>query len=178
MQLEVDEGLGAAHAIDGPDAFGQQFEQVVVALAHYLDHHVERPGGQDDVVDLGHLRQLLRDRVEVALGVDADHRLPGEAKLHRIGDRNDLHDPVVDEPLHPLAHRRLGEAHRLADSGVRHPAVSLQLFDDAFGDRVERHGRRVRTAAHALSVVPEASARKPAARGFRWRKVTTRRNRL
>ncbi len=65
--------------------------------------------------------------------LSGDHRLPGEADLGRIGDGDDLHDAAVDELLHPLPHRRLGQPDRLADRGVRAPAVLLQLLDDRLG---------------------------------------------
>ena len=85
------------------------------------------PGGDHDVVDFVDLGQLVGDRLDVAGHRDRDHRLPGQADLHRIGDRDDLHDAGVDQPLHPLAHRRLGQPDRLADRGVRAAPVLLQL---------------------------------------------------
>ena len=45
--------------------------------------------------------------------------------------------PVSSEPLHPLAHRGLGQPDDLADRGVRAPAVLLELLDDRLGDVVE-----------------------------------------
>ena len=69
-----------------------------------------------------------------------DHRLPGEAELERVGDRDDLHHAALDQPLHALAHRGLREAHDLADGGVRAASVLLQLLDDGLGDVVEGHG--------------------------------------
>ena len=50
-----------------------------------------------------------RDAAEVALDLEADHRLAPEAERQRVGDRDDLHDAGLDEPLHPLADRGLGE---------------------------------------------------------------------
>ena len=79
---------------------------------------------------------------------DADHRLPGEAELHRIGDGDDLHDAGVDHALDALAHRGLGEPDRLADGGVGAPAVLLQLLDDRLGQVVELD-RRPWTRLHA-----------------------------
>ena len=76
-------------------------------------------------------------RLDGALDVDPDHRLPAEAELEGVGDGDDLHDPGLGEPLHPLAHGGLGEADRLADRGVGATAVLLQLLDDRLGDLVE-----------------------------------------
>ena len=64
----------------------------------------------------------------------------GEADLQRIGHRDDLHDARLEQPLHPLAHRRLGQADGLADGRVRPPAVLLELLDDGLGDVVEAEG--------------------------------------
>ena len=72
----------------------------------------------------------------------------------RVGDRDDLHHAGVDEPLHALAHGRLGQPDGLADGGVRTATVLLQLLDDRLGDIVEhdpvavaplpsRHGRAI-----------------------------------
>ncbi len=84
------------------------------------------------------LGELVGDTVEVALDADADHGLAGEADLERIGDRDDLHDPRVEQPLDPLAHGGLGQADGLADRGVRPAAVLLELLDDRLGDVVEQ----------------------------------------
>jgi hypothetical protein len=113
---------------------------VVVALAHDLDDDVERPGCHDDVVDLRHPRQRVGDRLDVALGADPDHRLPGEAELERVGHGDDLHHAAVEQTLYALPHSRLGQPDGLPDRGVRHPAVLLQLLDDALGDVVEVRG--------------------------------------
>ena len=43
----------------------------------------------------------------------------------------------VEEALHALAHRGLGEPDRLGDGGVGLPAVLLEQLDDPLGDVVE-----------------------------------------
>ena len=86
-----------------------------------------------------------------AVDVDADHRLPAEAELERVGDGHDLHDPGLGEPLDPLPHGGLGEPDGLADRGVGASAVLLQLLDDRLGHVVE-HG--VPFAAADFSAMP------------------------
>ena len=99
---------------------------------------VERAGGDHHVVDLAQLGEPVGDRLEVARGPYADHGLAGEAELERVGDRDDLHHAGVEQPLHPLADRRLGQPDRLADRRVRPPAVLLELLDDLLGHVVEQ----------------------------------------
>ena len=101
-----------------------------------LADQVERAGGDDDVVDVGHPGQRVTDDVEITVGVDADQGLALEAGLQRVGDRDDLHDAGVEQLLHPLAHGRLGQAHRLADGRVGAPAIELadRLAQHAPGD--------------------------------------------
>ena len=117
-------------------------EQVVVALGDDLDEQVVGAGGDHDVVDLGELGEGVGDRLERAADPDADHRLPGEAELERVGDRDDLHHAAVDQPLDALPDRGLGQADHLADGGVRAPTVLLELLDDRLGDVVEVERRR------------------------------------
>ncbi len=62
----------------------------------------------------------------------------GEADLERVGDGDDLHDAGVEQPLHPLAHRRLGQPDRLADGGVGRRPSSCSCSMIAFDDVVER----------------------------------------
>ena len=131
----------------------QQLEQIVVVLADDFGDHVERAGGQHHVVDRRQLRQLLRQFDAVARAADADHRLPGEAELHRIGDRDDLHDARVDQPLHPLAHRRLRKPDRLADPGIGPPPVLLQFLDDRLRQLIELH-RRVEPVGRPPAAAP------------------------
>ena len=94
------------------DLGGQHREQLLVALADHLDEQVVGAGGDHHVVDLVERGDRVGDRLERPAGPDADHRLPGEAELEGVGDRDDLHHPAVHEPLHALPHRRLGEARR------------------------------------------------------------------
>jgi len=102
---------------------------VVVILANNLKQEVERPRGQHHVVDLVHAGHLVGDLLHGAVAAQADHGLAPEAELERVGDRDDLHDAAVDQPLDPLAHRRLGQPDRLADRRVGPPPVRLQLLD-------------------------------------------------
>ena len=50
--------------------------------------------------------------------------------------------PLVDQPLHPLAGGRLGQADGPGDGGVGAPAVLLQLLDDPLAELVERPASR------------------------------------
>ena len=110
---------------------------MLVVLADHLGEDVERAGGDHHVVDLVHRGDRVDDRVEVALGLDADHRLPGEPDLQRVGDRDDLHDPGADQPLHPLPDGGFGQPDRSGDRRIRPPAVLLELLDDGLGQVVE-----------------------------------------
>jgi hypothetical protein len=110
---------------------------VRIVLDDDLGHQVERASGDDDVVDRVDLGELVGDRLDGAAHRDGDERLAGEADLHRVGHRDDLHDARVDELLHALPHRGLGQPDRLADRRVRAAAVLLQLFDDRPGRVVE-----------------------------------------
>ena len=56
----------------------------------------------------------------------------------RVGDGDDLHDALVEQLLDALAHGRLGQAHGLADRGVRPASVLLELLDDREGDGIDR----------------------------------------
>ena len=77
----------------------------------------------DDVVDLLEVGEGVGDGLHRPVDPDADHRLPGEPELERVGDGDDLHHAGVDQPLHALADGGLGEADHLADRGVRTAAV-------------------------------------------------------
>ena len=129
-RAEVDERLGRRAHRDGADLVVDEREEVVVVLAHDLDQQVERAGGEHDVDDVGDVREHVGHGADVAVDVDADHRHAVEAERQGIGDRHDLQDAGVDELLHALAHRRLGQADRLGDARVRPAAVLLQLLDD------------------------------------------------
>src|SRR5579862_6081409 len=135
-EFEVDERLGARHARHGPDP-AQDLEQLVIVFADDLGQHVEGARADHDVVDLFHLGQLVGDLLQVTVGLDGDHRLALEAEHEGIGDRDDLHDPGLLQPLHALPDGCLGKPDRLADRRVGTPAVFLQLLDDLLGDIVE-----------------------------------------
>ena len=94
-------------------------QQPVVVLADDLDQDVERAGGDHDVVDLVERGERVGDLAGVAAGADADHRLAGEADLHRVGDADDLQDAGVEQPLHPLADGGLGQPDGGRRSGRR-----------------------------------------------------------
>ena len=64
------------------------------------------------------LAELLGDHGGVAGNTKADHGLPIEAELHRIGDGDDLHDAGIGEFLHALAYCGLAESDGLADLGI------------------------------------------------------------
>ena len=106
------------------------------------------PGGDDDVVDLGHLGELLGDLDElVALAADADHRHLVEAELERVGDADDLEDAALDEPVGAGADRRLGDAELGGDLGERPAAVGLEVLDDPLVERRDLVGARARSRA-------------------------------
>jgi len=113
---------------------------VVIVLGHDLREDVEVAGAHHEVVHLGHGFQCVRYRLRIAFHSDPDHRRAGEPHLERIGHGDDLHDSAVLEPLHPLPNRRLGQAHGLADGGVRATPVLLQLLDDRLGNIVKGGG--------------------------------------
>ena len=73
-----------------------------------------------------------------SLGAHADHRHPPVADRQRVGDGDDLHHAGVEQALHTLARRRLGQADGGAEARVRHPAVVLERLDDRPVDRIER----------------------------------------
>jgi hypothetical protein len=136
-QLEVDERLGGGHPRHRADLL-EDLQQVVVVARDHLGEQVERARGDHHVVDRGDLREPVRGVLQLRRCAQADHRLAGEAQLERVGDRDDLHHARVQQPLHPLAHGRLGQPHRAADRGVGPATVLLQLLDDPLGDVVEQ----------------------------------------
>ena len=102
---------------------------MVVVLADHLGEHVERARRHDDVVDLVHLGQRVGlTGPAPAVHAHADQGLPGEAHLQRVGDRDDLHDAGLQQPLHALPHRGLRQAHGLGDrprtAGGRPPGAA------------------------------------------------------
>ena len=105
------------------------------------------PGRDDDVVDLGELRERLGDLHQpVALAADPDHRHLLEAELQRVGDADDLEDPALDEAVRPRADGGLGHAEVGRDLGERPAAVLLEVLDDPLVEvrhvvRAERAGR-------------------------------------
>ncbi len=92
--------------------------------------------------------QRVGDLADVARDADADHGLPGEPHLQRVGDGDDLHDVAVDELLHPLPDRRLGEPYLARDGDERLPAVLLEQLDDALRHVVERRRGSVGAVRH------------------------------
>jgi hypothetical protein len=82
-------------------------------------------------------------------------RTPTIAQLQRVGDRDDLDDPGLLQPGHPLADGRLGQPDSAGDGRVGAPAVLLQLLDDRLADLVEQPGGgrdRLRSAGHGTRV--------------------------
>ena len=88
---------------------------VAKRLRHDLGEDVVRTGADHEVVDLGHCLDEPSYRLHIAFDSNSDHRRSGEPKLHRIGDRDNLHDPGLLKPLDPLPDCGLREANRLAD---------------------------------------------------------------
>src|SRR5215210_3874767 len=128
---QVHEGLRLADAVDGAQLLGQELEERLVVLADDLDEEVERPGSDDDVVDLREFRDRVGHIEEtVALAPDADHRLLLEPELERVGDADDLEDSALDEPIRPGSHRGLRHPEVGRDLGEGPPAVLLEVLDD------------------------------------------------
>ena len=84
-----------------------------------------------------HRGERLGDRVHVAGGAHADHRLPLEAHLERVRHGDDLHDVGLEESLHALADGGLREADLLGDRGVGLAPVMLEQPDDGLAHLVE-----------------------------------------
>src|SRR5439155_17930619 len=101
-EFQVNKCLGGYHPWRSPNLCVEKVEKAVVVLADHFDDGVERARGEHDVVDGFDGGQLLGHPGGVAGAADADHRLPGETQLHRIGDRHDLHDAGVDHTLDAL----------------------------------------------------------------------------
>ena len=115
------------------------------------------PLTHDDVVDLGDRGDVVGDRAQVALDLQADHRLAAEARASSGSVTATIcTTPDSIEPLHPLAHRGLGEPDRGGELRVREPAVLLELLDDRLVDVVDDDGA---LGAGALAA--------PSARGMR-----------
>jgi hypothetical protein len=73
-----------------------------------LDQEVVRAGGDHDVVDFGHRRQLLGDLDQLrALAADPDHRHLVEPELERVRHADDLEDPALDQAVRASADSRL-----------------------------------------------------------------------
>src|ERR1700736_2957756 len=83
--------------------------------------------------------------------LDADHALPVETERQRVGHRDYLHDAAIDQPLHTLAHRGLGQAHDLAAPSARAAGILLQRLDDPLGQVIEDHAGRIAGAAPAAA---------------------------
>ena len=126
------------------------------------------PGGDDDVIDFGHLGEVLGDLDQlVALAADADHRHLVEAELERVGHADDLEDAALDEPVRPSADGGLGDPEVGRDLGERATPVGLEVLDDPLVER----GDVVRSATGdgATSVAAEkaGSSRRDASTPFR-----------
>ncbi len=57
--------------------------------------------------------------------------------VKRIGHGDDLADPRLDESLHALADRGLGEPDAIGEARVRHAAVVLERLDQCLVGLVE-----------------------------------------
>jgi len=131
---------------------------VVVVDDHRLGEDVERACRQHHVHQFGNLGQRRGGAFEIPFDVDPDHQLAGEADLLRVGHRHDLHRAGLDQLLDPLPDCRLRQPDRLADGGVRSPAVLLKLLDDGLGDVVQLRpsGLAPRNCHGTNNAAPEA----------------------
>ena len=120
------------------DPLVDQLQQVLVVVHDDLGQQVERAGGDHHVVDLVESRPARR-RPPRASPSTLMPIIACRAKpiCMRVGDRDDLHDAGLDQLLHPLPHRGLGQPDRLADAGVGPATVLLQLLDDRLGGVIQ-----------------------------------------
>jgi hypothetical protein len=169
VELQIDEGLRGGDAGKGSDPPTNHVQKFVVVLAHHFAEDVETARRRDDIRDLGQGGDCLGRAVQFTLDADPDHGLPRETHLERVGDGDDLHHPRVQQSLHALPHRGLGQAHDLGDRGIRGAAVGLQGLDDEAGRRVQP-GRADRTTVvpgHVFIVVQDSVDRKDNGDGIR-----------
>ena len=136
MQLEVDERLRRRDAVERADAVGH-VEKVPAVDAHDLDQEIELSGGDDDVVGLLQLRDLLGHLLWSAGRSDAYERHRLEAESERVRHRGHLKNAVVAEALVARADRRLGDAELAGDPAERVSPVPLQRLDQGAIDVVE-----------------------------------------
>ena len=135
-ELEVEERLGRHDLGERPDAV-RHVEQPAAVGADHLDQEVEAAGGDDDVVGLLPVRELVRDDLRRTGRPDADHRRRVEAEAERVRDPGDLEDALVAEPPVACADGRLGDAEVGGDPAERLAAVPLERLDDPPVDPVE-----------------------------------------
>ena len=88
------------------------------------------------VIDLVDGHELVADGPDIAFDHDADHRPALKSHDHRIGDADNLHDPVIKQALHSLTDRGLAEADHLGQCGIGLAAIALQRRDQRFVDRI------------------------------------------
>ena len=138
-QFQIDECLGGRHARYGPDLGVEQFQEFGIVGADDFDECVEVARGQHHIRNRVDFREPFSHLGGVALTTDADHCLPAEPQLHRVGDRDDVHHPGINQPLHPLAHRGLRQPHLLADPRIGAATIALEFLDDGLGHLVDRH---------------------------------------
>ena len=120
-------------------------QQGLVVLADGLDQQVVRAGGDDHVVDLGHLGELLGDLDQLSLS----QRIPiiaiwWKPSLSGSVTPTTWRMPRSIEPVRPGPDGRLGHAEIGGDLGERPAAVGLEVLDDPLVEVATRR-RRPRT---------------------------------
>ena len=95
-----------------------------------FDNEVELPCRGDDVVGLGPARDRVGRLVRRAGRLDADERLL-VPEPERVGDGDDLQDPLCGQASVARANRRFGDPDPGGDRPERLAPVRLQRLDDA-----------------------------------------------
>ena len=85
-----------------------QGEELFVTVRDHLHQNVELAGDEHDEVDGIDAGKFFCYCFGVRARPQSDHRLVREAELERVGDGNDLHHPVLDEPTHAGPRTGLG----------------------------------------------------------------------
>ena len=168
LVVEHGDRLHPPYPAHGPDLI-EGGQQAVVVGAAQLDQEVEparADGNEYRLVDLG---QAGRHLVDGSAHLDEGEGEDPEAEGGRIDPARDHHQPLVEQALHPGAHRGLGQADGGSQLGVGGPTVGDQLGDEGPIDVVEHHRGTGRGCHHGPSPSPTRSAASsPTRSAVRW----------
>ena len=95
------------------------------------------PDVSDHVDHLVDGADRVRDRADVTVNSDPDHRHHRQAELEGVGDCDDLKQARLREPLHPLPDCWRREPDLRSQVGVGRAPIDLELPDDGPVDRVD-----------------------------------------